>query len=67
MTHHPLTLGQRLRINQGSMVPCFRHMDRAPSDPFPFASHRALSEVWGLTPDQTSAASDAAMLERNAG
>lgn len=67
MTHSTLTLGQRRRLDKGAMEPAFRHMDRVPSETFPFASHRSLSEVWGLTPDEASAAGDCAMLERNAG
>jgi hypothetical protein len=67
MTAHPLTLGQRLRIDKGAMEPCFRHMDRSPSDPFPFASHRALSEVWGMSSHEVMVARDEVSLERNAG
>jgi hypothetical protein len=45
--HSSLTLGQRRRLDKGTMVPAFRHTDRAPREPFPFASHRPLSEIWG--------------------
>jgi hypothetical protein len=65
--HSSLTLGQRRRLDKGTMVPAFRHTDRAPSEPFPFASHRPLSEAWSLTADEASTARDEAMLARNAG
>lgn len=55
--HSPLTLGQRLRIEKGAMEPAFRHLDRVPAEPFPFASHRPLSDVWGLSAEEVAEAS----------